>query len=39
MKSDEIVDKIKQGKFTKKDLSAIMHTCATAFDEGNYDKE
>lgn len=37
MKSKEIVDRIEQGKFTKKDLSAIMHACATAFDEGNYD--
>ena len=38
MKSDEIVDKIKDGKFSKKELSAIMHACATAFDEGNYDE-
>lgn len=38
MKSDEIVNKIEKGKFSKKDLSAIMHACATAFDEGNYDK-
>lgn len=39
MKSEQIVNKIKSGKFTKKELSKIMHTCATAFDEGNYDKK
>lgn len=38
MKAEQIINKIEQGKFTKKQLSAMLEAIAHAFDEGNHDK-
>jgi len=38
MTIDYIINKIKEGKFNKKELVDIADTCARAISEGNHDK-
>ena len=38
MKVKKIINKIEQGKFTKDELSKMLHVIAVAFDEENYDE-
>lgn len=39
MKANQIINKIEKGKFTKKELSEMIHAIATAISEGNHDKK
>jgi len=38
MTTDQIINKIKEGMFSKKELVNIADTCARAISEGNHDK-